>query len=103
MQEYVHPDGIWWILPVNPSSFQVNELERELSRCTDEKHELVTERDVYRNKCDRLNNELNYVLHGDERKIVDIDTLIMEKKWVCLSSQPNLGFVQMCWFMHGNR
>ncbi|TPP61313.1 Coiled-coil domain-containing protein [Fasciola gigantica] len=59
---------------------QVNELERELSRCTDEKHELVTERDVYRNKCDRLNNELNYVLHGDERKIVDIDTLIMEKK-----------------------
>ncbi|KAA0193363.1 putative leucine-rich repeat LGI family, partial [Fasciolopsis buskii] len=60
----------------------VNELERELSRCTDEKHELVTERDVYRNKCDRLNNELNYVLHGDERKIVDIDTLIMEKKYL---------------------
>ncbi|VDP91847.1 unnamed protein product [Echinostoma caproni] len=59
---------------------QVNELERELSRCVDEKQELLSERDIYRNKCDRLNNELNYVLHGDERKIVDIDTLIMEKK-----------------------
>ena len=44
----------------------------------DEKEELVTERDVYRNKYERLNTELNYVLKGDERRIVDVDALIME-------------------------
>ena len=60
--------------------FQFNQLERDLQQVLDEKEELVTERDVYKTKYDRLNTELNYVLKGDEKRIVDIDTLIMENK-----------------------
>lgn len=46
----------------------------------DEKEELVTERDAYRTKFERMNTELNYILGGDEKRIVDIDGLIMENK-----------------------
>ena len=60
--------------------FQFCQLERDLQQVLDEKEELVTERDVYKNKQDRLNTELNYVLKGDERRIVDVDALIMENK-----------------------
>ncbi|VDQ08103.1 unnamed protein product [Trichobilharzia regenti] len=63
-------------------NLKLSEVKRELSRCLDEKQEIATERDIYRNKCDRLNNELNYILSGDERKIVDIDTLITERNEV---------------------
>ncbi|CAL8071912.1 unnamed protein product [Calicophoron daubneyi] len=59
---------------------QIQELQSELARCSDEKQELAAERDIYRNKCDRLNNELNYILNGDERKLIDVDALINEKK-----------------------
>ncbi|KAF7256694.1 hypothetical protein EG68_05891 [Paragonimus skrjabini miyazakii] len=68
------------VLYIEKLTEQIKELQQELARCSDEKQELIIERDIYRNKCDRLNNELNYILNGDERKIVDIDALIMEKK-----------------------
>ncbi|CAH8441335.1 unnamed protein product [Heterobilharzia americana] len=69
-----------YVTQLEDLTFQLSEVKRELSRCLDEKQEITTERDIYRNKCDRLNNELNYILSGDERKIVDIDTLITESK-----------------------
>lgn len=46
----------------------------------DEKEELVTERDVYKTKYERLNQELNYILKGDENRVVDIDAVVMENK-----------------------
>jgi len=46
----------------------------------DEKEELVTERDVYRLKYDRLNKELNLILKGDESRVLDVDALIMENR-----------------------
>ena len=46
----------------------------------DEQEEVVTERDFFRDKADRLTQELNYVLGGDERRIVDIDALSMENR-----------------------
>ena len=61
--------------------FQFEQLERDLQQVLDEKEELVTERDVYKNKHERLNQELNYILKGDENRIVDIDALSMENKW----------------------
>ena len=48
----------------------------------DEKEELETERDAYKTKHQRLNSELNFVLKGDEKRIVDIDTLVMENKYL---------------------
>ncbi|CAH8668816.1 unnamed protein product [Dicrocoelium dendriticum] len=68
------------VLQMEQLASRVTQLEHELARCSDEKEELASERDVYRNKCDRLNNELNYILNGNEHKIVDIDALIMERK-----------------------
>lgn len=55
-------------------------MERDLQQILDEKEELVTERDVYRNKYDRLNKELNYILKGDEKRVLDIDNLVMENR-----------------------
>jgi len=46
----------------------------------DEKEELVTERDVFRLKYDRLNKELHYILNGDERRVLDVDALITENR-----------------------
>ena len=62
---------------------QVNQLSRDLQQVLDEKEELIMERDDYRHKYDRLNNELNYILKGDERRVLDIDSLIKENKSVC--------------------
>ena len=59
---------------------QVVQLERDLQQVLDEKQDLVTERDAYRHKHARLNVELNYILKGDERRVVDIDALITENK-----------------------
>lgn len=60
--------------------FQFHQLERDLQQVLDEKEELVTERDVYKTKFDRLNKELNYILKGEENRIVDIDALVMDNK-----------------------
>ena len=66
--------------------FQYRQLERDLQTVLDEKEELVTERDVYKTKHERLNTELHYILKGDENRVVDIDALIMENKWVLFIS-----------------
>lgn len=61
-------------------TIQYCQLERDLQQVLDEKEELVTERDVYKTKYARLNQELNYILKGDEKRVVDIDALVMENK-----------------------
>ena len=61
---------------------QQQQLERDVQQVVDEKEEQEMERDAYKNKYERLNHELNYILKGDERRVVDIDALIMENKWV---------------------
>ncbi|XP_071948517.1 coiled-coil domain-containing protein 149-like [Antedon mediterranea] len=61
---------------------QLEALERDMVAKIDQEQELVTERDHYREKSERTNQELNYVLGGDERRIVDVDALIMENKYV---------------------
>jgi len=59
---------------------QHQQLERDLQQVMDEKEELVTERDVYQLKYDRLNKELHFILKGDERRVLDVDALIMENR-----------------------
>jgi len=56
------------------------QMERDLQQVLDEKEELVSERDVYRVKYERLNKELNYILKGDEKRVLDIDALITENR-----------------------
>ncbi|PIK53714.1 putative coiled-coil domain-containing protein [Apostichopus japonicus] len=61
---------------------QAENLERDMVAKIDELQEHVTERDFFRRKADHLNEELNYVLGGNEKRIVDIDALLMENKYV---------------------
>lgn len=70
----------------------VQQLETLNQRCTqmaldlqavlDEKEDLVTERDAYKCKVHRLNHELNVVLKGDSNKVVDVDALVMENRYL---------------------
>lgn len=48
-----------------------------------EKEELVIERDAFKNKAERLNKELNYILNGDDRRVVaDVDQLVAENRFL---------------------
>ena len=52
-----------------------------MKQLLDMKEELETERDTYKSKYNRLNKEVNFIMRGDEKHVVDIDALIMENKW----------------------
>jgi hypothetical protein len=55
----------------------------DLQAVLDEKEELVTERDAYKCKVHRLNHELNILLKGDSKRLIDIDALVMENRYCC--------------------
>ncbi|KAK3771305.1 hypothetical protein RRG08_024381 [Elysia crispata] len=61
---------------------EIRQMQRDLQQVLDEKEDLETERDAYRTKHERLNTELNYILGGDDKRIVDIDALNMENKFL---------------------
>ncbi|XP_077992327.1 uncharacterized protein LOC144446440 [Glandiceps talaboti] len=57
-------------------------LDRELTAKIDDEEEILSEKEHYRQKAERLNQELNYILGGDEKRIVDIDALCMENQYL---------------------
>ena len=59
---------------------QYSQLEQDIKQLLDMKEELETERDTYKSKYNRLNKEVNFIMRGDEKHVVDIDALIMENK-----------------------
>lgn len=59
---------------------QYSQLEQDMKQLLDMKEELETERDTYKSKYNRLNKEVNFIMRGDEKHVVDIDALIMENK-----------------------
>ncbi|XP_071448186.1 coiled-coil domain-containing protein 149 [Hetaerina americana] len=59
-----------------------SQLRQDLQVVLDEKEELVTERDAYKCKVHRLNFELNTLLKGDKKNIMDIDSLVMENRYL---------------------
>ncbi|XP_033611241.1 coiled-coil domain-containing protein 149 [Cryptotermes secundus] len=63
-------------------SLKCTQMETDLQAVLDEKEELVTERDAYKCKVHRLNHELNAVLKGDKTRLVDIDALVMENRYL---------------------
>ncbi|GLH03201.1 Uncharacterized protein GBIM_09100 [Gryllus bimaculatus] len=58
------------------------QMEADLQSVLDEKEELVTERDAYKCKVHRLNHELNTLMKGDGKNIVDVDALVMENRYL---------------------
>lgn len=60
--------------------YQYSQLEQDIKQLLDMKEELETERDTYKSKYNRLNKEVNFIMRGDEKHVVDIDAMIMENK-----------------------
>ncbi|KAG8240453.1 hypothetical protein J437_LFUL003167, partial [Ladona fulva] len=59
-----------------------SQMRQDLQVLLDEKEELVTERDAYKCKVHRLNFELNTLLKGDKKNVLDIDSLVMENRYL---------------------
>ncbi|XP_064274547.1 coiled-coil domain-containing protein 149 isoform X3 [Passer domesticus] len=61
---------------------QIETLRYDLQAALDELQDVKEERSVYQDKSDRLNQELNHVLGGHENRIIDIDALCMENRYL---------------------
>ncbi|XDV15299.1 hypothetical protein PO909_015418 [Leuciscus waleckii] len=57
-------------------------LEQSLKAATDELHDVRAERNVYQEKAHRLNLEINHILGSNENRILDIDALCMENRYL---------------------
>lgn len=61
--------------------FQYQQLKLDFSLLLDDKQELITERDGFRNKIRRLNYELSASLNANKnQQILDIDCILLENK-----------------------
>lgn len=60
----------------------MEEMEHNMKALTDELQDVKAERTVFREKADRLNVELNHILGNREARIIDVDALCMENRWV---------------------
>lgn len=49
---------------------------------TDELQDVRAERDVFQQKAHRLNVEMNHIVGNDDVRILDIDALCMENRFV---------------------
>nr|CAB3228198.1 coiled-coil domain-containing protein 149 [Phallusia mammillata] len=78
--------------PLHEREKLVTELEESQQECDHWKKEFLTqgdvlseaisEKDAMQKKVDRLNQEMSYLLTGDKKRIIDIDALCMENKYL---------------------
>ncbi|XP_056204878.1 coiled-coil domain-containing protein 149 isoform X4 [Falco biarmicus] len=61
---------------------QIEALRYDLQAALDELQDVKEERSFYQDKSDRLNQELNHVLGGHENRIIDVDALCMENRYL---------------------
>ncbi|XP_028657580.1 coiled-coil domain-containing protein 149-A isoform X3 [Erpetoichthys calabaricus] len=61
---------------------QNEDLEHNLQAITDELQDVKAERTFYQEKSNRLNIELNHVLGGHENRIIDVDALCTENRYL---------------------
>uniref|UniRef100_A0AAY5KF79 Coiled-coil domain containing 149 n=1 Tax=Esox lucius TaxID=8010 RepID=A0AAY5KF79_ESOLU len=64
------------------AGLQMEELENTVKALTDELHDIKAERGVFSEKAERLNLELNHILGGHETRIIDVDALCMENRYL---------------------
>ncbi|XP_035515772.1 coiled-coil domain-containing protein 149-like isoform X3 [Morone saxatilis] len=57
-------------------------LEHSVKSLTDELQDVRAERDVFQQKAHRLNVEMNHIVGNDETRILDIDALCMENRYL---------------------
>ncbi|XP_054437973.1 coiled-coil domain-containing protein 149 isoform X1 [Pteronotus mesoamericanus] len=61
---------------------QIESLEHDLQASVDELQDVKEERSSYQDKVERLNQELNHILGGHENRIIDVDALCMENRYL---------------------
>ncbi|MGH0148292.1 UNVERIFIED_CONTAM: hypothetical protein FKN15_055129 [Acipenser sinensis] len=61
---------------------QNEQLEHDLQASVDELQDVKAERSFYQDKANRLNLELSHVLGGHENRIIDVDALCMENRYL---------------------
>ncbi|XP_038130275.1 coiled-coil domain-containing protein 149-like isoform X1 [Cyprinodon tularosa] len=61
---------------------QMEEMEHSIKALTDELQDVKAERMVFREKAERLNVELNHILGNHETRIIDVDALCMENRYL---------------------
>ncbi|XP_064424461.1 coiled-coil domain-containing protein 149-A [Latimeria chalumnae] len=61
---------------------QIETLEHDLQAALDELQDVKVERSFYQEKTERLNQELNHILGGHENRIIDVDALCMENRYL---------------------
>ncbi|KAK1797014.1 hypothetical protein P4O66_008413, partial [Electrophorus voltai] len=64
------------------AGLQREELVSSLKAVSDELQDVKAERTVFQEKADRLNRELNHVLGGRGKRIIDVDALCMENRYL---------------------
>uniref|UniRef100_UPI00398E4091 coiled-coil domain-containing protein 149-A isoform X1 n=1 Tax=Pristiophorus japonicus TaxID=55135 RepID=UPI00398E4091 len=61
---------------------QIERLDHDHQAAVDELHDVKVERSFYQEKSDRLNQEINHILGGHETRIIDVDALCMENRYL---------------------
>ncbi|XP_068260118.1 coiled-coil domain-containing protein 149 isoform X4 [Nyctibius grandis] len=61
---------------------KIETLRYDLQAALDELQDVKEERSFYQDKSDRLNQELNHILGGRENRIIDVDALCMENRYL---------------------
>ncbi|XP_030287543.1 coiled-coil domain-containing protein 149-A isoform X2 [Sparus aurata] len=64
------------------ASLQMEEMEHNMKALTDELQDVKSERNVFRDKAYRVNVELNHILGNREARIIDVDALCMENRYL---------------------
>ncbi|XP_070786332.1 coiled-coil domain-containing protein 149-A [Enoplosus armatus] len=64
------------------AGLQMEEMEHNMKALTDELQDVKAERSVFREKAYRLNVELNHILGNREARIIDVDALCMENRYL---------------------
>ncbi|XP_034020348.1 coiled-coil domain-containing protein 149-A isoform X2 [Thalassophryne amazonica] len=64
------------------AGLQMEEMEHNTKALTDELQDVKAERAVFSEKAERLNVELNHILGNNEARIIDIDALCMENRYL---------------------
>ena len=62
------------------SNDRIQQLENDLKLIVCQKEELEIERDSFKTKYSKLNQELNKMLHGNEKNFVDIEAILSENR-----------------------
>ncbi|KAE8629282.1 hypothetical protein XENTR_v10000424 [Xenopus tropicalis] len=70
------------VLQLEKAREQIEALEHDLQASLDELQDVKQERSFFQDKAERLNQELNHVLGGHEKRIIDIDALCMENRYL---------------------